>query len=75
MADMELDTYDPILYMKTLGLLESDVTVQTYEGFINKMNQKLKGIDARIADYVENQSKSFIDLSDKIETLGKSTDF
>jgi len=74
MADMELDTYDPILYMKTLGLLESDVTVQTYQGFIDKMNQKLKGIDARIADYVENQSKSFIDLSDKIETLGKSTD-
>ena len=74
MADMELDTYDPILYMKTLGLLESDVTVQTYQGFIDKINQKLKGIDARIADYVENQSKSFIDLSDKIETLGKSTD-
>ncbi|CAI2386076.1 unnamed protein product [Moneuplotes crassus] len=71
MAEIDLDTYDPVLYMKTLGLLDDDVTVQTYNSFINKMKGKLEGIDARIADYVENQSESFIDLSDKIGKLGQ----
>ena len=71
MAELELDTYDPILYMRTLGLLEPDVSIQNYEGFIDKMNKKLQGIDSRIAEYVERQSKSFIDLSDRIGTLGR----
>ena len=64
-----MDTYDPILYMRTLGLLEPDVSIQKYEGFIAKMDKKLHSVDARIAEYVERQSKSFIDLSEKIGIL------
>lgn len=41
MEGLEYDTYDPILYMRTLGLLEPDISIQKYDGFIEKMKKKL----------------------------------
>ena len=63
MEEIDYDTYDPILYMRTLGLLEEDVSVQKYDEFIEKMNKKLYVVNNKIADYIEKHSKSFTDLS------------
>ena len=69
MEEIEYDTYDPILYMRTIGLLEPDVSVKKYDEFIEKMNKKLNIVNNNIADYVERHSKSFIDLFDKIKSI------
>lgn len=80
MEELELDTYDPILYMRTLGLLDQGVPMSKYTEFIAKMKKKLVSVDSRIAEYVEKQSRSFILLSEKITVLDtlandlKSTD-
>jgi len=69
MDEAELDTYDPILYMRTLGLLDNDVSVTKYDGFIDRMSKKLINVDNTIAEYVEKNIASFIQLSDQIGNL------
>jgi hypothetical protein len=71
MDEFELDTYDPILYMRTLGLLDNEVSISSYEGFIDKMEKKLSTVDNKIAEYVEKNIGAFIRISDQIGALDR----